>query len=1392
MSSLGFHLLLQMTLIEPRDFIDYLKTRGVEFINGQHHCQQPVSAEVVVRLLDYCLTGVRNEDMLRTSKLDKILEGLPLLLTEDGRLQKFSAADCAILTRFLELLPHSHHRIVKREVLENTRVLKMLLDHGRVEQVRIAAHPDRFAQHLVGELHAMPSHSLSEVAGPRCVEWLTLGMVAKLAMKPSLHATDADLVKWSQDETLTRWLRALWHFILDQHYGWEDIRNILKNWAVIPITDGTHQALVKVRHAKCILCSQSDATGVADALRKLGVWSLAFSALFPHKADDSAQERTTTKALDDLADLKALQAIVQPGLCDISNCQAVLDTFSLVKKSYSGGELTKDEASDLLTYFARTPNNLGEQGALLCSLPMFPLVQFTDEAAAGPLTTSQFFVLKDDHPLNNQEMVHRLRKDYELTILRDVDGKTREFLCSVLCKKEITICAFYERYMLSLFAKMDTNSQIKHLEYITRLPDKQTLQERIEHLPFVATAAGTLQSPASLFDPKNQQFAMLISQQWTPSEDWQTDAGLALLRTFGLQTELNLEHVLCLAKEISSDPTAGDASNRHLRTVSEPNDQRRLSVCLQNAFVHLVCTLCQRHDLDESTPESKKIHQQLGELASVPFIFDAPVESNTAPQQEIPTKILNMCEHGDHDKPRCMQESALATEWSVVWSKCKVLPAVFSSLPNSTAVYKSLYLCEPPPVQMVLEHFQKMMECVSELQPSCEQDDHGHFSFFMKILESIFAFLNCACDSKKSGEAANKNRADCESFLQGRACMPVESEGVLQLLKPEFVVAELGNKAGKMSFLPYLGCLLPSFAQYAQLRDCLRVDSKPSLRHYSQILRCLQVEMEEAGARCANNQQLDQIKSATKYLLAEVQDEANLYQSQQPLTPLFLPCQIDSQSDATRLRPAHEVLINDAIWLQNRITNFPAINYLQHWNSLPADERLPKFASYLGTRLLSSAVSVKRNDHKTAGNVIWDSARSGPWRDATQLPFNRCAASIVWFLQSDLFSAVIHRLLEHNKRSKNACDDELQKLKKCRCIVVDKLTTKLTFTTLGEGEFGDEEDIPNSEKKHYCHLERLREPSEDTQLLLYLSDLRDRGHDDEVARDFVEEVTAVIHGEFFQSQVADSRLLLKVLWMCQQRPCNIHQWLDEKEISRCHGEQVFTVVDFEQDRVDLGCPIPDGAGFFTTNPSEDLSQAFSKGDYAVLARETDYILVRVKEEKDAQTVQVFIDNEEHELSVDKSLLTKLCFTAGQNLQQAELWLKQACADLDVLDKLYSTSDKSYYSLLCFLAQQVTEKALKAGLHAAEEGPPPDLMNTHNVRGLAKSFVHANSRADREKMIASANTVHDFYVPTRYPTNNSGPDTYRIGHVEKGRDACKFVVAAVKEFVEQAAAEKDVG
>ncbi len=99
-----------------------------------------------------------------------------------------------------------------------------------------------------------------------------------------------------------------------------------------------------------------------------------------------------------------------------------------------------------------------------------------------------------------------------------------------------------------------------------------------------------------------------------------------------------------------------------------------------------------------------------------------------------------------------------------------------------------------------------------------------------------------------------------------------------------------------------------------------------------------------------------------------------------------------------------------------------------------------------------------------------------------------------------------------------------------------------------------------------------------------------------------------------------------------------------------------------------------------------------------------------------------------------------------SLEEGKRWLAQAQADLKWAQHLQK---EGAYHLACFLAQQVTEKAIKAFLYSQGE----EVVIGHSIQILTQKAARYNPVFARQG--SDWKLLDTYYIPTRYPNGLPG-------------------------------------
>lgn len=125
-------------------------------------------------------------------------------------------------------------------------------------------------------------------------------------------------------------------------------------------------------------------------------------------------------------------------------------------------------------------------------------------------------------------------------------------------------------------------------------------------------------------------------------------------------------------------------------------------------------------------------------------------------------------------------------------------------------------------------------------------------------------------------------------------------------------------------------------------------------------------------------------------------------------------------------------------------------------------------------------------------------------------------------------------------------------------------------------------------------------------------------------------------------------------------------------------------------------------------------------------------------------------------------------------KEGSRWLRQAERDLD--DAQYAFAGERY-NLVCFLAQQAAEKAIKAFLYLSGE----ERVLGHSVADLLNRASSFNSAFNT---ISRARTLDLYYIPTRYPNGIPGGLPYEAFDQEEGEKALALATSVIYFVREQ--------
>ena len=136
-------------------------------------------------------------------------------------------------------------------------------------------------------------------------------------------------------------------------------------------------------------------------------------------------------------------------------------------------------------------------------------------------------------------------------------------------------------------------------------------------------------------------------------------------------------------------------------------------------------------------------------------------------------------------------------------------------------------------------------------------------------------------------------------------------------------------------------------------------------------------------------------------------------------------------------------------------------------------------------------------------------------------------------------------------------------------------------------------------------------------------------------------------------------------------------------------------------------------------------------------------------------------------------------------ETAKVWLEQAQCDLLAVQNLLKQSslEKNICAHVCFLAHQVAEKALKAGMYD-KFGLHPAVLKWHQLTGHARAIERHISSASGLEALASM--LEAYYLKTRYPNLHHPPSVpsryYQLQQAEQAEQTARRILEIIQSII----------
>lgn len=795
--------------------------------------------EGVIRVLKYCKDEEHFVDNLSL---------LPLLLTDDFVLNIFSKSEPTCLSQYQDILPKSQSLFVHKEL---RRQIFNSVD-SRASSVFRPLDVEIFSSQLPCNL---PPHFRSE---DHYAEWLP--------DVPGGYLPNRD------------WIYRVWRFLHEfvDHAMKEaasseetvdlnipDLLSPLSSWAILPATETKRvtprtpgsenqeqtlvcHLLVPLSMAESVVdftdCGELSRT-LVEILRNLGLPELNWQVLTQKSSGTTLIKRESY----DMARQLVASLRTPHSLITVLKQKLKTDPRSLDET------LTESSSKVVLAYFSRHFEYLKEADKeTLRKLPFFP----TAGGTVSRLEGNNVFLLPQI-PKNGMCVIE---KTLGCLFLESCSSLSE--LYTFLGVKSVTPMEVYTQFILQCFSQLSQKGRLAHLQYLRQFVllenplekdeekrQRERLLECLKMVEFIPAGEGTLKTASNFYDPENEVFHTMLSDEKFPPTPFSSHDWLPFLKKVGLVAEVSKGLFLEYAKQVAHEAETARTEKTKKKSeilvghlISRPN------------VVSEGLLSCVRH---------------------VPFVAADPVS----------TRLQNLCppfaEKRGGNIPYIAFERAVVCNFEeIVWTKANLLPSWADPRNRRFELdcpprknrdnYLSEFLLElqvikKPSVDIVVRHCQTFC---SYLQSNYNEEGflHQEDSTITEVMEKIYIFLQ---EHLQKGSPMG---------LQSTSCILVE-EG-RKFILPKQAVLEMYEH---LEIKPFLYRIPLEFGKFRSLFEFLGCSKNVNTSHYAMVLTMLQQSCKSASM---HPNEIHDCSKAVKGFFDKLQDDD---QDVASVSTLYLP-----------------------------------------------------------------------------------------------------------------------------------------------------------------------------------------------------------------------------------------------------------------------------------------------------------------------------------------------------------------------------------------------------------------------------------------------------------------------------------------------------------------------
>ena len=734
--------------VTPRTVVGFLQSHRCKINPLPRQLKNTVLQSVaeLVALIWYCID------------FSPTLEGLPLLLTQDGYLRVFDSRKPAFLSKFGDLFPTHSCRFVHSEIV------------------------DQISPTTTNEIETtIRTFTVKDIA---C-------LLPSIFTVENLKIIDSNVpFKLPLEGILSEnWFKRLWDYL--QNYAKPEpcsefaSLKCLSKWPLIPTTCGK---LVRIANASTVL--DMSVTGIELAqqknirtfLKNLKCPVLNREITFKERYISSSPANDATSLVGEQSSRAKSVIERKPAITDhyVAHPHNCSDVLRVLYHMLTTGKLNRSEMNnhnkEIFQFLQFVQDNYKRSSELLRIIKCLPF----HKALNGQFVSledrySSYALVPSGVPL---QQLNELQWKANCCFLDSSVLPTLEKLYSDLdVRTGRSITQFYVQYVFKNFSVFNRDSQMQHLIYIKdevhptlprgKTDEKQIFLSAMAENPCIPDKHGNLHLAAEFYDLSNELFKVMFEDDCDnfPPAPFNDIVWLDLLKDIGLRKDITQQLFLEFCETVAQggSSSSGDAKLH-----------KRSEMLIKCLF---------------SEQESLRGEKFLSQVSKIKFIAPAKVEEKLA------------MIHEQYQYPRIgyppFIEFKNAVLWKfrcITWTSAPILQDWVQ--PDKVAGLENLGICKSPPYTTVVDNLQNLAIKFAPTDNAVADYDLLH-----KITTSIYEFLSQVTRSCGSG-LTDRCNVDCINIglqLQNVPCIFLNENKVF--VKAEQLSFNLPEKCNLRPFL---------------------------------------------------------------------------------------------------------------------------------------------------------------------------------------------------------------------------------------------------------------------------------------------------------------------------------------------------------------------------------------------------------------------------------------------------------------------------------------------------------------------------------------------------------------------------------------------------------------